>query len=170
MAWPKGKPRKATSMGESVGVVYPGEDVVYHPGDGDPSSCKWRGVEFKANVPVRVMNADHVEAARGNKHFSVGSEDSGKGAPSGPPKTAMEYRAHVVDWMARVRSVDDIAKAWSADRPLREKCEVGQDDIAFLGTLFEPKLHQLRLAGGLSEVDVAGIWFRRGVMDLPWRS
>jgi hypothetical protein len=147
-----------------------GEIVTYRPGEGDPSSCKWRGIEFKANVPVRIKNVDHVDAARGNKFFHVGSDKPEDAGPRGAPKTAMEYRGHVVDWMERVRSIDDLAACWSADRGLREKCEVGQDDVSFLGTLVEPKLRQLRLEAGLTEMDVAGIWVKHGVLDLPWRS
>jgi hypothetical protein len=147
-----------------------GEMVTYTPGPGDPPTAKWRGVEFKANVPIRVTNAAHVDAARGNRFFHVG-----EGAPEGAgprelPKNAMEYRAHVVDWMERVHSIDDIAVAWSADRSLRERCEVGQDDISFLGTLVEPKLKQMRVEAGMSENDVAGVFVKHGVLDLPWRS
>lgn len=147
-----------------------GEIVVYRPGEGDPSSCKWRGVTFKANVPVRIKSADHIDAARGNKFFHVGSGDMEDDGPRRQPKNAMEYRAHVVDWMKNTRSIDDLAAAWSADRVLREKCEVGEDDVSFLGTLVEPKLRQLRLEAGLSEMDVARIWVKHGVLDLPWRS
>lgn len=147
-----------------------GEIVTYKPGHDDPAIVKWRGTEFKANVPIRLTNRDHVDAARGNRFFHVGSGKPEDDGPREQPKTAMEYRGHVVDWMDRVRSIDDLAACWSADRSLREKCEVGQDDVAFLGTLVEPKLRHLRLEAGLSEMDVAGIWVKHGVLDLPWRS
>lgn len=147
-----------------------GEIVTYHPGEGDSPSCRWRGVTFKANIPVRIKSAEHVEAARGNKFFHVGSGEMADDGPRKQPKTAMEYRAHVVDWLKNIRTIDDLAAAWSADRMLREKCEVGEDDVSFLGTLVEPKLRQIRQEAGLSEMDVAGIWVRHGVLDLPWRS
>lgn len=147
----------------------PGEDLTYCPGEGDPSTCKWRGIEFKANVPVRVTNAEHIAAARGNKFFRVGSERKND-APIGSPKTAMEYRAHVVDWIKECATVDQVASLWGADRNLRVKCEVGQDDIDFLGTLVEPKLRALRLQEGLSEMKVAEIWVKHGVLEFPWRS
>lgn len=147
----------------------PGELVTYRPGEGDPTKTKWRGVEFKANVPVRVFDAEHIESARGNKHFSVGDRDSDD-EPLGPPTSAMEYRGHVVDWLKNVETVDALAAKWAADRQLRVTCEVGQDDVSYLGTLVEPKLHALRKAEGLSENDVAGIWVKRGILDIPWRS
>lgn len=159
-------------MDNEIGVADSGEDVTYLPGEGDPSSCKWRGIEFKANVPVRVLETERpglIDAARGNRFFRVGSERSGS-APMGPPTTAMEYRGHVVDWLKDCTTVDQIVSHWAADRDLRTKCEVGQDDISYLGTLVEPKLRQLRMAEGLSEMDVAGIWVKHGVLDLPWRS
>lgn len=150
----------------------PGIEVVYLPGNGDPAICKWRGIEFKANVPVRVVEKDRpgmIEAARGNRFFRVGSDKSNN-EPMGPPQTAMEYRGHVVDWLKDCTTVDQVVAHWAADRDLRTKCEVGQDDISYLGTLVEPKLRQFRMAEGLSEMDVAGIWVKHGTLDLPWRS
>jgi hypothetical protein len=146
-----------------------GEDVVYTPGEGDPNTVKWRGIQFKANVPVRVTNAEHIEAARVNKFFRVG-EARKNDAPIGSPKTAMEYRGHVVDWIKGCESVDQVAQHWAADRNLRVKCEVGQDDIDFLGTLVEPKLRALRLAEGLNEMQMAAVWVKHGVFEFPWRS
>ena len=147
----------------------PGELVMYCPGAGDPTVTKWRGVEFKANVPVRIFDADHIEAARLNKTFSVGNSGPDDTAV-GPPETAMQYRGHVVDWLKTVDSVDALAAKWAADRDLRGRCEVGLDDINYLGTIVEPKLHALRMAEGKSENDVATVWVKRGVLDIPWRS
>jgi hypothetical protein len=147
----------------------PGEDIVYCPGEGDPNTVRWRGIEFKANVPVRVTNAEHIEAARGNKFFRVGAARPND-MPLGAPKTAMEYRGHVVDWIKGCETVDQVASHWGSDRNLRVKCEVGQDDIDFLGTLVEPKLRALRLQEGLSEMQVAGVWVKHGVLEFPWRS
>jgi len=149
-----------------------GEDLVYLPGEGDPHSIKWRGLEFKANVPVRVSEKDRpgmIEAARGNRFFRVGSERN-VDEPRGSPANAMEYRAHVVDWVKDCETVDQVVVHWAADRDLRTKCEVGQDDISFLGTLVEPKLRALRLKDGLSEMEVAAIWVKHGCLELPWRS
>ena len=92
-----------------------GEDVTYLPGEGDPASVKWRGVEFKANVPVRITNASHLEAARGNRFYRVGTETPGE-VEFGPPKTAMEYRGHVLDWLKGVETIDQLATHWASDR------------------------------------------------------
>lgn len=146
-----------------------GEDLTYCPGEGDPNAIKWRGVEFKANVAVRVTDDEHISAARGNKFFRVGSERKND-APIGSPKTAMEYRGHVVDWIKGCESVDQIAIHWAADRDLRVKCEIGRDDIDFLGTLVEPKLRALRMAEGLNEMQMAAVWVKHGVFEFPWRS
>lgn len=147
----------------------PGEMVVYQPGEGDPIKTRWRGVEFKANVPVRIFDLEHIDAARINKHFSVGGKNE-SGEASGPPTTAMEYRGHVIDWLRDVDTVDKLVIKWAADRQLRQECEVGQDDISYLGTIVEPKLHTLRTAEGLSENAVAGLFVNRGVLEIPWRS
>ena len=48
------------------------EQVTYTPGPDDPTSVKWHGYTFHANVPKAVANADLVERARGNKFFKVG--------------------------------------------------------------------------------------------------
>jgi hypothetical protein len=116
-----------------------------------------------------VTSEAHIEAARGNKFFRVGAGGPNN-APVGPPKTAMEYRGHVVDWIKDCETVDQVAAHWAADRQLRFVCEVGQDDISFLGTLVEPKLRALRMAEGLTDSQVAAVWIKHGVLDLPWRS
>lgn len=148
---------------------FEGEDVTYIPGSEDPPVAKWRGHEFKANVPLRITDRDLIASARGNRFFQVGA-DAPTAASNSPPETAMQYRAHVVAWMKGVETVEDIAKHWAADARLRVACEVGDDDIEWLGRLFEPKLHKMRMTEGLKETDVAAIWVRHGVLQLPWRS
>lgn len=152
-----------------VGGAELAEDVTYIPKEGDPLSVKWRGVEFKANVAIRVTRGDLLDAARANRFFRVGSEPVAND-PTAPPKTAMEYRGYVVGWINGCTTVEQVAAHWAADRQLRVTCEVGQDDVSYLGTLVEPKLRQLRLAEGLSEMDAANVWVKHGVLDLPWRS
>jgi len=49
-------------------------------------------------------------------------------------------------------------------------CEVGRDDIDWLGRLFEPKLHHMRIEEQLSELDVAGVFVKHGILEIPWRS
>ena len=59
-----------------------------------------------------------------------------------------------------VNTVDDLVTKWSEDRDMRRVCEVGRDDIDWLGRLFEPKLHHMRIEEQLSELDVAGIFVK----------
>ena len=146
-----------------------GEDVTYTPGPDDPAITKWRGHEFRANVPVRIRDEDHIKAARGNRFFRVGNEIKDE-ILIGPPKTSDQYRAHVVAWMKDVTTVDQLVTKWAADRNLRTACEVGRDDVMWLGRLFEPKLHQMRMQEGLKEIQVAEVWVKHGVLELPWRS
>ena len=155
------------SAGPKVGRP-PGEMLTYLAGEGDPVTIKWRGVEFKANVPQRVADKAHIAAARTNKFFRVGNEL--KEAPSFAPKDSMDYRAHVIDWMRDVTTVDHLVRNWSADRNLRVKCEVGDDDVRYLGTIIEPRLRTMRQAEGLSDGQVAQIWIDHGILDLPWRA
>jgi len=146
-----------------------GEDLTYIPGPEDPPIAKWRGHEFKANVPKRIKDRDMIESARGNRFYRVGA-DTGAATPNQPPKTAMQYRAHVLAWMKGVETVEDLAIHWADDRVLRHTCEIGHDDIAYLGTLIEPKLKQMRMAEGKTELQVAEIWINHGTLELPWRA
>lgn len=146
-----------------------GELVTFLPPRGESDVVKWRGVEFKAGVPVRLTDKSHIEAARGHKFFRVGNEAKGD-EPSRAPTDAMEYRGHVLEWMRDVSTVDQLARNWAADRDLRVKCEIGHDDIQYLGTLIEPKLRDMRQAEGLSQGQIAEIWMKHGVLELPWRA
>ena len=169
MAEPDRKTLTLPSKDVPAPKAEPGEDVTYLPGDGDPAKTKWRGVEFHANVPVRIVDSDHIEAARGSRYFRVGN-DGPKENPNEGPKDAMDYRGHVIEWMKRVETIEDLVKNWAADRNLRIKCEVGDDDIRYLGTLFEPKIRAMRNQEALNEAGVAAIWIKHGVLELPWRA
>jgi hypothetical protein len=150
-----------------------GEDITYLPGPGDPPKTTWRGVEFHAGVTQRITNAAHIEAARTNRFFRVGKGDPSKPADHNPndgPKTAMEYRAHVVAWLKTCDSVEGLIKHWADDRVLRQTCEVGEDDVKWLGTMAEPVLRDLRMKQGMTDMDVSRVWVKYGVLDLPWRA
>lgn len=146
-----------------------GEMLTYCPGEGDPHVTTWRGVEFKANVPTRVTDMDAIEVARGNRYFRVGDSESAHN-PHQAPKDAMQYRGHVLKWMAEVSTVEHLVRHWAADRNLRSKLEVGQDDIGYLGTLIEPRLEKMRKAEGLNQQQTAELWIKHGVLELPWRA
>lgn len=149
--------------------VEDGEELTYLPADGDPHTIKWRGHEFKANTPKRVNDADHIEAARGNRFFRVGN-DGPKENPNLAPATSQQYRAHVVKWMKDVETVGALIQKWASERVLRQTCEVGLDDVSYLGSLVEPKLRAMRMKEGMSDGDVANTWMRAGILELPWRS
>jgi hypothetical protein len=171
MGWPQGKPRGPRKPRTEDGIeqMSEGVEVTYLPCEGDPVTIKWRGVEFKANVPVLVSDDAHIEAARGNKFFGVGGEAKTDN-PNRAPVDAMDYRAHVIDWMRDVQTVEELVTYWAADRNLRGKCDVGDDDIRYLGTIIEPKLRDLRNQEGLNQVQVAQIWIDHGILELPWRA
>ena len=146
-----------------------GRLVTYVPGRDDPAETKWRGVTFRANVAVRIKDPDHIEAAKGNRFYKVEGEAQARN-PTQTPTTNQEYRAHVVGWSKAVRTCAELIETWAADRRLRQDCEVGLDDVEWLGTIIEPRLRQMRLEEGLTELDVANLWVKHGVLELPWRS
>jgi len=148
---------------------FDGEHVTYFPGRGDPDYAVWRGITFNAGEPVFVTDQSMVEAARGNRFFHVG-EGKPQKDPLAPPVNAKEYRAHVVRWLKDTRSVDQLVGNWAGDRTLRQECEIGLDDIQWLGTLVEPKLRELSRAEGLDPSKVAEIWISHGILELPWRA
>jgi hypothetical protein len=145
------------------------ERITYIPQEGDPHTTKWRGVEFKANVPYETSDADMIAVARGNKFFQVGDERN-PDAPQGLPRDGMQYRGHVLGWFRTIESVEQLIRHWAGEQALRERCEVAFDDVAYLGTLIEPVLIRLRKAEGMSEKDVMNLWIKYGVLSLPWRA
>ena len=148
-----------------------GEDVVYLPGPSDPPSVPWRGHVFKANVPKRITDAAHIEAARGNRFFRVGKGDPGNSDhnPNDPPATTMQYRAHVVAWLKTCETVEDVVRHWSEDRQVRQACDVGEDDVKWLGTLAGPKLMEFKRREGMNEQNFAQVWLKYGFIEIPWR-
>jgi hypothetical protein len=155
-----------------------GEDVTFLPGPDDKRMTKWRGIEFRAGVPVHVTDPDHIAAARGNRFFRVGKDDgkSPAGHPGNAPSNPMEYRAHVVAWIKAIGAkqdppgtIDDIVKQWADDRTLRQTCDVGSDDIKWLGQFIEPKLMEFKRREGKTENEVAGVWIKYGFVEIPWR-
>ena len=124
------------------------EQVTYTPGPDDPTSVKWHGYTFHANVPKAVANADLVERARGNKFFKVGefTESDVVTTREEPPapKTAEQYRAHAVAWFKQMQSVEQLDTKWQGEETLRMSCGVGSDDLEYLGHLSGPLRAELR--------------------------
>jgi hypothetical protein len=65
---PSAAPAAADEAPPAGGDVF----VTYLAGDGDPPTTTWRGVEFSANIPVRITDPEHLEAIKGNPFFRVG--------------------------------------------------------------------------------------------------
>ncbi len=171
----KAKPVEADPVAE-----YVTEMVIYLPGPMDPSTTKWCGHTFQANVAKEIighaegtdrekLNFHLIERARDNKHFVVGDGKPKRDAMA-PPKTAEEYRAYVVGWLkdGTIQRTNDLIARFAKDRELRTACEVGSDDYAFISTLLMPKLHELAKADELSEGQVAAMWVNHGFNELPW--
>jgi hypothetical protein len=145
-----------------------GTRITYIAGQGDPASVKWRGIEFPANAAVSVVDEELVNLARGNPFFRVGDEPAAQNA-NAVPTTHMEYRGYVANWLNSVRTTEALILKWSSDRDLRERCDVGSDDFEYLGTLIEPKAASLARQDGLSDQQVASLWVKHGIFELPWR-
>lgn len=164
-------PQKSTTRADPEKA--PGEQITYLPGEGDPLSVKWHGMVFHANVPKSVTKPELIEQAKGNKFFKVGSFDAAKDSTAvdaaiSDPKTPGEYRAHFVDWFRKVADINDLVETWAEEQPMREACEVGADDYSYIGALFHPKMHELAKAAGLGGGQLADLWARFGVFQLPF--
>lgn len=144
------------------------EQVTYRPAEGDPPRTKWRGYEFSANVPVLVKDRHLIESARTNPCFQVGNTPP-PANPNALPTDHLSYRSYAVEWLKNAGSSDELIKRWAQEANLREKCNVGYDDISYLGKIIEPKLDTLRRGEGLNDQQVAGLWIRHGILELPWR-
>lgn len=139
----------AEKQGEDAPAAPVSEEVTYLPGEDDPPKVAWAGHVFHANVPKIVTNATLIESARKNKFFHVGAFDPHKHAvkvAEAPPtpKTAEQYRAHAVNWLKQVDSVEELDTKWASEEKLRKDCEVGSDDLDFLETLFAPRRAELK--------------------------
>jgi hypothetical protein len=159
------------------------ETVTYTPGPMDPSTVKWAGHTFQANVPKDItghadgterekLNHHLIERARENKHFTVGSARRPRRDADALPKTSEEYKAYMVGWLKdpEIASTDQLIARFARDHDLQVACEVGHDDFSYLSTLFMPRLHELARADELSDPQVASIWISHGVNQLPWSS
>jgi hypothetical protein len=153
------------------------EQVTYIPGEGDPVSTKWHGIVFHANVPKTINKPILIEQARGNRFFKVGEFDPARDKVAtievSDPKTPGEYRAHFVAWFNKLsvndtNGINQMVAMWAKEQPMREMCEVGTDDYSYIGTLFNPKMHQLMMAANINPGQLAELWARHGVQQLPF--
>lgn len=156
---------------QPVAKAVPGEDVTYIPGPQDPASIRWRGILFQANVPIRIADDGHIDAARGNKFFRVGTGDKATQAeePKPEPTTPEAYRAWVIGWLDQVKTVDELLTKWSNDRYIRQNAQAGTLDIRQLGTIIDPRLNLMAKEQGLSDQQVGKLMLQHGLAEIPWR-
>lgn len=177
-----GRPPKQPKPGDQA----MSEQVTYVPGEEGPTSVKWAGHVFHANVPKTVEYIEYadedakphpnkalVEKARGNRFFRVGAFDPNSEHPlpegfTGEPKTSDQYRAHVVGWLKKTADINDMVQRWVSEANLREMCEFGSDDYIWLGSLFLPKMHDLAKQAGMNDNQLSALWQQHGVMQLPF--
>jgi hypothetical protein len=156
------------------------EMITYLPGPLDPVQVTWGGHVFHANVPKEIrghaagsdrekFNLGLIESARANKTFAVGNAKPKRDAIK-DPTTAEEYRAYFVEWLKdpRIEHAEPLIERFANDRELQLACGVGTDDFEYMGTLFMPRLYQLAKADELTEQQLAAVWVRHGVNQLPW--
>ena len=82
-------------------------DVTYVPlDDGDMPFTVWQGIRFRANVPVKVDNAEVVALAKQNPWFSVGSNPPAKRAPKVMPRDTSEDRQSIAEPKGEIDTVE----------------------------------------------------------------
>lgn len=168
---PRGRRSRQIDMAQEV---EPGELVTYLPGGpDDPAAVKWNGHIFNAHVPKRITDERMIASARGSKFWHVGHFDAqarsvALSAAADLPTTPEQYRAHVVAWLKKVTTIDDMVKTWVAEQNMRELCGVGSDDYAYIGSLFKPKMYELARAAELNDMQLADLWRAYSVFQLPF--
>lgn len=171
----RGRPPKVRETSTSE-TAPESETITYMPGTEDPVSTKFFGHTFHANVPKIVTNAELIKKLREhpNPFFKLGqfNPETDHAPPegfTGEPKTAEQYRAHAVTWIKKCKDIEDLAKTWVAEQRVREMCDFGTDDYAWLGTIFIPTMHELaRKADMGRDDDLKKLWARYGVFALPF--
>jgi hypothetical protein len=120
--------------------------VVYTPlDDGDPHVTSCRGVRFKANIAQPVRDPVLIDLLKANPWFEVeGFEKATRPDGRGMPTTPEQYRRHSTQWFPLAQSYDEFQLRWRAEEKLREKCGVGEDDLAWLETIADPILFELK--------------------------
>lgn len=126
-----------------------------HPGD--PADTLWNRHRFRANIPVKVKDvpqgltaAQMVEAARGNPWFKVEGEEQATTTPT-VPETPEQYKMHAVAWIRTATSSRDMAARWRQEEELRTECGVSEDDVAYIQTIFKPRLAILKDSEALAQ-------------------
>jgi hypothetical protein len=87
-----------------------------------------------------------IEILKGNPSFQVEGEPLAVVRKPGRPRiprTSEDYRSHAQAWITASEDPDEMIERWEDEAPLREKCEVGDDDVSYLRPLFDSRLRQL---------------------------
>jgi hypothetical protein len=111
--------------------------------DGDPAVTIFRGIRFRANVPVDVPDTV-ADVLKTNPWFAVNGKKPVDMAASGRPKTDIEYRRWFSVWITKVRSSEELIARWKAEEELRGECGVGTDDLDFMAPIYNATLETLQ--------------------------
>ena len=125
------------------------QQVTYLPDPEDQPQTKFAGHTFSANTPKVVeLPKSVVERLRGNRFFKVGAfdpkTDTVKAQPILVPKTAEEYQVHAVKWFKDVQSLHEFDERWTQEEALRQACEVGAEELDYLGHLARARRGELK--------------------------
>jgi hypothetical protein len=88
-----------------------------------------------------------IELAKTNPSFQVeGEAPAAIRKPGRPrvPRTSEDYRSHAQAWIAAADNHEELEERWTEEEALRERCEVGDDDLSYLRPFFEAKHHELK--------------------------
>lgn len=116
---------------------------------------------YKVPLPKKTLDAatgrtltEHVETwvsmidqAKGNLSFQVeGEAPVAARKPGRPrtPRTSEDYRSYCLAWVAATEDFQDLEERWKEEEALRERCEVGHDDLSYLSPFLEAKRHELK--------------------------
>jgi len=87
-----------------------------------------------------------IELAKTNPSFQVEGEAPALARKPGrprTPRTSEDYRSHAQAWISASDDFEEMIQRWEDEEPLRERCEVGDDDKSYLRPFFDAKVHQL---------------------------
>lgn len=144
------------------------DEVTYVPGHGDRPVTKWNGIEFRANVAVRIprnkcvmapvkqesqlpdgsivtraieRRIPMVELARGNPVFMVNGVKPKKreGLDVRLPVDANSYRSYAIRWIAGCNLADEMIDRWNGEQKLRDRCGVDAQDLHHILPFFEAR-------------------------------
>lgn len=96
---------------------------------------------------TRRARMSMIQLAKDNHTFEVeGCERAARpGRIKGRvPDTSDQYRQYALIWFRDEETPAAMVRRWESESALRQACQVGDDDIAFLQAFFSARFHQLR--------------------------